>query len=182
LTEGELKHLEELILKSKFAKSFVDTDSSDVIYDNTHRTSTFVALEKQGSAKLSGIERKAADLLGVSTVQVEPLQLVRYRRDEFFGIHHDLGTLQDDGSVPMPPKQSFVKRRLATIFCYLNDVENGGCTFFPKCQLRVEPKRGRAVVFCNILETGLPDPKTVHAGERVKQGCKYGLNIWITEE
>ena len=123
--------------------------------------------------------------------QIEALQLVRYTRNQFFNIHHDMGDLLDDDTVLLPPKHFAVKRRLVTIFCYLNTIEEGGCTYFPKCnQLRVQPKRGRAVLWSNVTTDGQPDPQTIHAGEPVIQTnggseedvIKYGLNIWICEE
>jgi prolyl 4-hydroxylase len=121
---------------------------------------------------------------------VEGLQLVRYKPGEFFGIHHDLGDLLEDDQVLLPRKQFGVKRRLVTIFVYLNDLEQGqgGCTHFPKCDnLRVTPKKGKAVLWSNITSDGSPDPATIHAGETVRSSdgddsvVKYGLNIWITE-
>jgi 2OG-Fe(II) oxygenase superfamily len=60
--------------------------------------------------------------------------------------------------------------------------------------LRIYPMAGRAVVFSNVLASGDPDPRTIHAGEPVStppneaadyhgdnKGTKYGLNIWICE-
>ena len=186
LTEAELLHCDSIIDKSKFAKSFVDnSESTSTEIDTQHRTSTFVSVAKQADSKISAMERKSAELLGLSVHQMEPLQLVRYRQDQFFGVHHDLGNLRDDGSIEMPTKQAYCKRRLATIFVYLNDVADGGCTLFPACDnLRVTPKRGRAVLFCNILNSGDADPKTIHAGEPVrgKGNVKYGLNIWACED
>ena len=70
----------------------------------------------------------------------------------------------------LPRKNLACKRRLVTIFCYLNtlDDDEGGCTYFPKCDdLRVKPKRGRAVLWCNITQDGQPDSRTIHAGEAV---------------
>lgn len=176
-----------VIAKSTFCQSFVDKgDNSETLVDEKHRTSTFISLSKQADSKISAIERKVADLLGLSPTQVEPLQLVRYTMGQFFGVHHDLGNLAEDGSVETPPRQFYCKRRLATVFLYLNDLPkgHGGCTYFPACKhLRVQPRRGRAVLFCNVLRNGKADPKTIHAGEPVKGKVqvKYGLNIWACE-
>lgn len=77
---------------------------------------------------------------------------------------------EQTGDVSLPPKSVLVKRRLVTIFCYLNDLpaKSGGCTGFPACDnLQVQPKAGRAVVFCNVKGDGMPDPRTIHAGEKV---------------
>jgi hypothetical protein len=50
--------------------------------------------------------------VGLSQVNVEPLQIVSYRPGQRFNLHHDAGTLLEDGSVPtmVPP------RRLVTLF------------------------------------------------------------------
>lgn len=82
----------------------------------------------------------------------------------------------------LPPRSLFCKRRVITIFCYLNDVEEGGETCFPEAGIKVKPKAGRAVVFSNIRANHEPDPRTVHAGEPPIKGVKYGLNIWICED
>ena len=46
----------------------------------------------------------------------------------------DMGDLLEDDQVILPRKQLAVKRRLVTLFCYLNslDTKQGGCTYFPK--------------------------------------------------
>lgn len=172
LSEAELAYFRGKLSSHKFEKSFVDdpTDNTSCTMEE-QRTSTFCSLGKQQDAKVAHVEGRAAELVGTSVERLEPLQLVQYEEGQFFGIHHDLGTLYDDGSVELPPKQFYCKRRIVTIFAYLNDVPNGGCTYFPSLQdgkgLRIQPKRGRAVMFCNIGPEGLPDPRTVHAGEPV---------------
>ena len=178
----DLEYLDTKIQKSSFEKSFVDNNMEHKSQETSQRTSTFFSFEKGQDVRTVAIERRAADLLGCSPSQIEPLQLVRYFPGQFFGTHHDLGDLNDDGEVMLPKKSFFVKRRLVTLFCYLNDCARGGATHFEVPGIRVEPKRGRVVVFPNITGDGLPDPRTIHAGEPVLEGVKYGLNIWICEE
>ena len=190
-------------------------------YCQEHRTSTFLSFQKQQDRIISLIEQRAATLLGCWSpiTCIEPIQLVRYETGQFFHIHHDLGDYNEEtGHVVLPPKSWFVKRRLVTIFCYLNNLPtsstpsttstttssssstlsppddhqascststsstSGGETYFPQAsQLTISPKKGRAILFCNILSNGQPDPRTIHAGKVVTQGIKYGLNIWICE-
>lgn len=199
LNSMELEFLQEQIQKGGFRRSYVDQiekqqgnqQSASSLFDKEHRTSTFMSFQKRQNSKIAAIERRASDLLGVwNTEAIEPLQLVRYNKGEFFGTHHDLGDLHEEsGRVALPPRNLFSNRRLATIFCYLNDVPKGagGETFFPAAnQLAVQPKKGRAVLFSNVKtsENGkslLPDERTIHEGRPVIQGTKYGLNIWICE-
>jgi len=100
-----------------------------------------------------------------------------------------MGDLIDNDQVKLPKKHVVVKRRVLTLFFYLNTLtdDQGGCTHFPKCNnLRVQPKRGRVVIWSNVTADGLPDSRTIHEGEPVnsdeKDFAKYGLNLWICEE
>lgn len=56
----------------------------------------------------------------------------------------------EDGSVEVLPPT-----RVATLFVYLSTLPDGqGCTTFPRLNrgkgLQVQPKRGKALVFCNL--------------------------------
>jgi hypothetical protein len=71
---------------------------------------------------------------------------------------------------------------MVTIFVYLNDIWNGGgCTFFQCWISKSHPNVDEPVLFCNIFENGMPDPRTVHTGEPPQSSVKYGLNIWACE-
>lgn len=164
-----------------------------IVLDTTHRTSTFVSFRKMQDSKIATLEQRIADMFGCFVPQIEPLQMVRYTPGQFFGVHHDMGEILPDDTAVTPPKSIFVKRRLVTIFIYLNtlDQEQGGATLFPKCNnLRVRPERGRAVIWSNVTSNGQADSRTIHAGEPViavpskdaASQCKYGINVWICEE
>jgi len=187
LNAADLNYLLQATQKYGFQRSYVDQieDAAGTShYDNSHRTSTFVSFQKQQDAIISRIETKAADLVGCySNHTVEPLQLVRYKKGQFFGVHHDMADYNEEtGEVALPPKSPMAKRRVVTLFCYLNEVPAGGATHFPVPNVRVAPQAGRAVLFSNIGASGQPDPRTIHAGEPVQEGEKFGLNIWICEE
>eukprot|EP00977_Amphora_coffeiformis_P021222 scaffold9062_cov154-Amphora_coffeaeformis.AAC.8 len=199
LSDADIQFFQEHIQKGGFKRSFVDRidkeGAQSVNYDGEHRNSSFLCFQKRHNTRVASIERRAQELFGVSNNDaIEPLQLVRYRKEEFFGCHHDLGDLDEEtGNVSLPPRSAFTKRRIATIFCYINDLPEGagGETFFPQANggrgLAVLPKRGRAVIFSNVKlsPNGLsfiPDPCTIHEGRPVTQGIKYGLNIWICED
>jgi hypothetical protein len=210
LTQTELDYFDQFIKKCSFQKSFVDNmefEDGDTapspdeksskrrrrtLVDSSHRTSTFFSFKHRANATIRSIEQRTANLLGCWVHQLEGLQLVRYKPGEFFGVHHDLGDLLEDDQVLLPRKQFAVKRRLVTLFVYLNDLKpnNGGATHFPKCgDLRVTPKKGNAVLWSNVTADGSPDPATIHAGEAVQSTSKdgndiekYGLNIWVTEK
>jgi hypothetical protein len=142
------------------------------LLDDSHRTSTFFSFRKLHDTKIAALEQRVANLLGCWVHQIEALQLVRYKPGQFFGIHHDMGDLLEDDQVRLPRKNIATKRRLVTLFCYLNTLakNEGGDTYFPRCShLRVHPQRGRAVLWSNVNADGQADPRTVHAGEPVIQ-------------
>jgi hypothetical protein len=226
LSSTELSHLLKLIgsenvdktmnrpkkrpRRLQFEKSFVGEDSH---VDIEQRTSTFLNLSKQHDKIVAQIENKAANLLGCYSAanSIEPLQLVRYKQGQFFGIHHDLGDYDDESQTIIPPPRSiYCRRRLVTIFCYLNTLAlstmtankdeasttntsssslgcgdgGGGTTDFPALGLSITPKAGAALLFPNVLvPSGQPDVRTIHAGRPPthQQNIKYGLNIWICE-
>jgi hypothetical protein len=109
-------------------------------YQSPHRTSTFLALNKQHDSRISSIEQKVASLFSCSTKQIEGLQLVRYQSpNQFFNVHHDLGIYDEStGTVELPKKSIWYHRRMVSIFCYLNTVpsNHGGATYFPRCTSR----------------------------------------------
>lgn len=55
---------------------------------------------------------------------------------------------------------------------YLNDVEDGGCTYFPHFDLRIKPEKGKLLIW--------PAEWThAHCGELVNSGHKYIMTGWI---
>jgi prolyl 4-hydroxylase len=97
----------------------------------------------------------------------EFLQLLRYEEGQFYQQHHDYIGHQRE-------RQEGV--RILTVFLYLNDVEEGGGTNFPKLNLTVLPKRGRALLWPSVLneDPNAQDPRTDHQALPVVKGIKYG--------
>lgn len=72
-------------------------------------------------------------------------------------------------------------QRIKTIFAYLNDVEGGGETEFPRLGVKIEPRRGGGVLFRNVDLDGKPDSASLHAGCPVTGGEKWLATLWIRE-
>jgi prolyl 4-hydroxylase len=71
--------------------------------------------------------------------------------------------------------------RILTFLLYLNDVAAGGGTNFPRLSnLTIAPKRGRAVLWSNVLDANplIQDHRTVHQALPVT-GTKFAANAWI---
>ena len=61
-----------------------------------------------------------------------------------------------------------IHHSIAIVFCYLNDVENGGDTFFNNLRLHVKPKRGTGLIHFPSDLDGRPDLRTSHQGSPAK--------------
>lgn len=159
-----------------------DKNPSDGLWKD-QRSSSSLGFTTNQDSTIKHLTNKLAAFMRCQPTQVEPLQVVRYFHSQAYGVHHDMGEVDEGGHVILPGTHDGCKRRLVTIFVYLNDVDKdaGGCTHFPHHGLRITPKRGMAVVWSNINGEFRPDPRTIHEGEPVTSGIKYGLNAWIIE-
>jgi len=111
-------------------------------------------------------------ITGIPDGNSENLQLLRYEVGQFYQHHNDFIDYQVDR--PTGP-------RILTFFLYLNDVEQGGETNFPRIGLSVQPKRGRAVLWPSAFDydLNLNDIRSDHQAMPVIKGIKYGANAWI---
>ena len=63
--------------------------------------------------------------------------------------------------------------RLFAFMTYLNDVEEGGSTYFNHYDLNVRPKKGTTLIW--------PAEWThAHKGNPITKGCKYIITGWLT--
>jgi prolyl 4-hydroxylase len=72
-------------------------------------------------------------------------------------------------------------QRTWTAMIFLNDVEEGGATWFPLAGIRVKPKRGLLLAWNNMNPDGSPNVNTLHEGMAVQQGVKYIITKWFRE-
>jgi prolyl 4-hydroxylase len=76
------------------------------------------------------------------------------------------------------PEEDRGGQRSITAMAYLNRVEEGGSTFFPRLGINVEPRPGALLIWNNADEDGTPNPFTIHAGSPVVKGVKYVITKW----
>lgn len=98
-------------------------------------------------------------LTGIRIENYEEPQIVRYEFGQQFSWHYD--------SLPPSSKQLLLNggQRLATLLIYLNDVKSGGATCFKDLNLQVRPEKGKALLFFPCDQNGIPDDRTMHAGQ-----------------
>ena len=97
----------------------------------------------------------------------EPTQVARYLKGQFYQSHLDaLDKIGKEG------------QRVGTVLLYLNDVKNGGATFFNELNLRVHPKQGMALIFFPAKMDGTIESKALHTAETVDD-LKWVSQVWL---
>lgn len=101
--------------------------------------------------------------------QYEEPQIVQYLMGQQFSWHYDA-----------IPKSMLDKsgQRVATILVYLNDVGQGGATCFKDLNIKVQPKKGKGLLFFPSKITGEPDDRTLHSGQ-IAFDTKWIAQLWV---
>ncbi|CAK0889426.1 unnamed protein product [Prorocentrum cordatum] len=113
-------------------------------------------------------------VLGAARQNFEHLQVLRYEEGQYYREHDDF--LPDGLNTRCGP-------RLLTLFVYLNTVPEGGETHFPRLGLNVSARKGRAVLWPDVLDSDpfAADERYKHESMPVGPGgvVKYAVNIWV---
>lgn len=121
------------------------------------------------------LQRRLDDLIGLDPAMGETIQGQRYQPGQEFKAHFDHFRPSD------PVWQTEMARagqRSWTAMAYLNAVEEGGSTDFPKVNLSIPPQPGALLIWNNMQADGTPNPLSLHAGTPVVRGVKYVLTKW----
>jgi prolyl 4-hydroxylase len=71
-------------------------------------------------------------------------------------------------------------QRIATVLIYLNDVNEGGSTFFERINFEAKPKKGRSLIFFPGFINGELDLDALHAGMPAVD-TKWVAQVWIRQ-
>lgn len=121
------------------------------------------------------LQRRIDDLLGIDPSYGETIQTQRYLPGQQFRAHADWFPTTADY---WQREKTRGGQRAFTAMAYLNAVEEGGSTDFPRLGIRFEPRPGTLLIWNNADEEGVPNPWTVHSGEPVVRGVKYIITKW----
>ena len=144
--------------------------------DRTSTDANLVGVSEDFTARM--LQARMTDQLGVPLTRAEHLTVLHYGPGAEYRPHVDFLPQGAQGNRPLP---NYPGQRVDTIFAYLDEVEAGGETEFPRIGRRVRPARGRIVHFRNCRDDMTPDPLTVHAGLPVLAGSKWLATIWTRE-
>lgn len=121
------------------------------------------------------LDRRFDDLLGLEHRTGEFLEGQRYHAGQFFRPHTDWFP---PGSPGWQTGHARGGQRAFTAMAYLNMVESGGETDFPRLDIAVRPQPGALLIWNNADRDGLPNKLTVHSGNPVLRGHKYVVTKW----
>lgn len=142
---------------------------------NDYRTSYSGDVERTDSF-VRMIERRLTDLLGIDESWGETVQGQRYHPGQQFKGHCDWF---DTLAAYWPAENSRGGQRCWTAMVYLNDVEEGGHTEFPRLGFSIAPQRGALLLWNNAAPDGSVNLDVTHAGLPVVSGVKYVITKWF---
>ena len=174
LTKDECEALMRLI-DTRLRPSTVSDDSDSCLVSD-YRTSQTSDLHYFDDPLYLELDRKIVDTLGLYSFLGEIMQAQKYEPGQYYKEHWDFF---------MPTTKEYkiycewMGQRTWTAMVYLNDVEEGGETYFKHLNLRVKPKQGMLVTWNNLYKNGLPNLKTMHEACPPISGNKYVVTKWF---
>lgn len=147
--------------------------SADIKKGTAHsqfRTSKQAWLDNSLSPLIERLDQRISRLTRVPAAHNEPVQLLRYAQSNYYHAHMDWTELElypDQREIWLDAHFGY-QDRLANVFWYLNDVEEGGETIFPKHGQQIcspESRGGPSTRIC----PGAEDPQM--------DSCKTGLKV-----
>jgi prolyl 4-hydroxylase len=131
------------------------------------RTSSSTFIEEAENDVVARVERRISQIMGIPNEHGEGLQILNYKIGQEYKAHFDFFT----SNVSNP--------RISTLVMYLNDVEQGGETYFPKLNFSVSPQKGSAVYFEYFYDNQDLNDLTLHGGAPVVIGDKWAATQWM---
>jgi len=184
LMEDSVPHMTASMIGQKKTVSDMRVGESAFIPDNVSPIVDRINEKINLITGLNGCRRLDAE---GKKEEFEYLQIASYGTGGHFYLHHDPMYVYKSPdfiaqSVEDPPPNRYnTGDRMSTLMFYLNDVEAGGYTAFPRLGVAVRPERGSAVIWHNINPAGFSDMHMLHAACPVMLGRKMVANKWFRE-
>jgi len=137
---------------------------------NEIRTSSSMYFEESENNLITNIEKRVSAIMNIPIEHGEGIQILKYTPGQEYKAHYDYFSSSSKAAK---------NNRISTIVIYLNDVESGGETYFPKLNLSVSPKKGMAVYFEYFYNDQNTNEQTLHGGAPVIAGEKWVATQWM---
>ena len=140
---------------------------------NEQRTSSGMFFEDSENELIATLEKRISSIMNIPIEHGEGLQILQYTPGQEYKAHYDFFS---------STSKSAQNNRISTLVMYLNDVEQGGETYFPKLNLTVTPKKGMAVYFEYFYNDENLNELTLHGGAPVITGEKWVATQWMRKQ
>lgn len=174
LTEEEMAHVITLA-GSRMQRAKVSLDDSYTITEGRSGSNCWISYDSDDV--IARIGQRIAGIVGIPLSHAEAMQVIHYGPAQEYRAHYDaydLATARGQRCC------AYGGQRLVTALVYLNTIEEGGATSFPRLDVSVAAAPGRMVIFHNTGDdVGVPHPRSLHAGTPVLRGEKWAFNIWF---
>nr|WP_180955247.1 2OG-Fe(II) oxygenase [Peribacillus deserti] len=162
---------DELIMlsKDKMQRSKIGT-TRDV---NQIRTSSGMFFQENENNTIMKIEKRISSIMNIPVEHGDGIQILKYTPGQEYKAHFDFFS---------PISGASINNRISTLVIYLNDVEQGGETFFPKLNFSVFPQKGMAVYFEYFYTDTELNEQTLHGGAPVITGEKWVATQWMRRQ
>ncbi|MDQ0254838.1 prolyl 4-hydroxylase [Evansella vedderi] len=137
------------------------------------RTSSSTFLQEGENDIVARIEKRVSQIMNIPVEHGEGLQILNYKIGQEYKAHFDYFS---SASKPVS------NPRISTLVMYLNDVEHGGETYFPKLNFSVLPQKGMAVYFEYFYNDETLNELTLHGGAPVIIGDKWAATQWMRRQ
>ena len=154
------------------------------IETGNQRTSHQAWLHRTSLPCLERCSEQVAKITGLPADNQEKWQVLRYEAGQQYTPHFDACSEDTDEFQDCVANEQNVGwgKRAYTFFIYLNDVEEGGETYFTRLNKGFKPKKATAILWNNLTDDkSKAHPYSKHAGMPVKKGVKWAINVWIRQ-
>ena len=156
-------------------KSTLANDNDEAL-SSDYRTSQTADLHFFPEELIIDIDEKLENFMELDRFLGEALQAQKYNPGEYYKEHWDF----------FPPRSKkqykvyceWMGQRTWTTMMYLNDVSEGGETYFKHLKLKVKPERGLLLAWNNLYRNGKPNYKTMHEALPPLKEDKYVITKW----
>lgn len=137
---------------------------------NPLRTSSGAFLPEGENVVVTRVEKRISQIMSIPNENGEGLHILNYKIGQEYKAHFDFFSSTN---------KQVTNPRISTLVMYLNDVEEGGETYFPHLKLSVSPQKGMAVYFEYFYDNQELNDLTLHGGAPVIIGDKWAATQWM---
>jgi len=175
LEVGEAEHLIDTVHRRLNSSGIGEGDVNTTI---RYSKSGFIG--KSEDLIITKIENRIAKYLNSTLDHMERLQLLNYKKGQFYNYHFDWFT---DYNYTINEDRR--NQRKHTMILYLNTIpkQYGGGTSFKYLNITVNPIKNNALYFHNLHQNGTGHNMTLHAGDELlsDEVQKWVINSWTRE-